>query len=1114
MIQASLASSSAAALAGAPGPAEQEEFFETRVRPVLAEKCFGCHGPVKQRSGLRLDSRAMALKGNDSGPAVVPGDVGKSLLVRAIGYAGDVKMPPDGKLSDREIEALTTWVQWGAPWPAERKPINPAAGTQPAADPSEAARSHWAFQPVKKPPLPEVKDPTWVATPVDAFILRKLEDAGLKPSPPCDRRTLIRRATYDLTGLPPTPEQIDAFEDDDLPGAYERLIERLLASPRYGERWGRYWLDVARYADTKGYVFQEERRFAFSYTYRDYVIRAFNEDLPYDQFLIHQIAADQLDLGDDNRALAAMGYLTLGRRFTNVIPDIIDDRIDVVTRGMLGLTVTCARCHDHKYDPIPTQDYYSLYGVFASSVEPAEAPLIGRVKETQEYAAFLQEVEKRKAALAEFTESKRAALIDELRAEAGRYLVEALKPARPAQKEFMLVFAKGEIRPDVVDRWREFLKKAPAERPRVFGPWAALSKLAPADFEAGAARLVSELNREVLEQGRTDKVNVLLLATLHERPLQSMADVAGAYGDVLAGVHRKWKEAHAASTRPAGAKPIEKLPDPSEEELRQVLYAEGTPTALTADEAVALFDQTDTGRWAKLKMELDKLLNDTRVAPPRAPVLVDAPKPQEPQVFIRGNPANRGETVPRQFLKVLAGEGRRPFKKGSGRLELAQAIASRDNPLTARVMVNRIWLHHFGAGIVRTPSDFGLRGDRPTHPELLDYLAWRFMNDGWSIKNVHRLIMLSNTYRQCSRAQRSEQDADPDNRLLARANRRRLDFEAMRDSLLAVSNQLDLAVGGPAVDITTAPYVGRRTVYGFIERQNLPGVFRTFDFASPDTTSPQRHVTTVPQQALFMMNSPFVIEQARKLLSRPELARLTDAPARIRAVYRVVLGRSPTDDELKLGLDFVSAPLPPEESAPPPETQIWQYGYGQYDEAARRVVAFERLPHWTGSEWRGGPELPDPRLGWVLLNATGGHVGNDREHAAIRRWTAPLAGTVHVRGSLEHTEQRGDGVQAWIVSSRSGELGQWTAHASKAETRVWGLKVEKGEHLDFVVERRQTTDFDAFNWAPVIEMSEPARSWDAAAGFKGPQPPPPPPLDRWEQYAQVLLLTNEFMFVD
>ena len=714
-------------------------FFETKIRPVLAEHCYECHGPKKQRGDVRVDSRDALTKTTDEGPLIVAGHPEKGRLVKAIRHEGEFKMPPKGKLPAETIGNFTTWIKAGAVWPEDK---NKSA--------SASWKDHWAFKPVRKTDPPTVKAANWIKTPVDAFVLAKLEANGLTPNPAADRRTLLRRIKFDLIGLPPTFDEIEAFINDKSPDALEKLIDGYLASPHYGERWGRHWLDVARYADNKGYVFQEERRYAYSYTYRDYVVSAFNNDLPYDRFIHEQLAADRLVATKQAEppSQAAMGFLTLGRRFLNNAHDIIDDRIDVVTRGLLGLTVQCARCHDHKFDPIPARDYYSLYGVFASSMEPKDLPQIAEPERTPEFVAFEKKV--------------------------------------------------AEIDAEIV-KYREEKKKEIAEK-----------------------------NRAAVD----------------------------------------------------GLKKLQK------------------------------------------KIEAFKATSPS--APPRAMVLLDG-APMEPVVFLRGNPGNRGPTVPRQFLEVASPGTRVPFKDGSGRLELAQAITSKENPLTARVLVNRIWLHHFGTGLVTTPSDFGVRTDPPSHPKLLDHLAWRFMNEGWSIKKLHKWILLSAVYGQSSAENAKAKMVDPENRLLARAPRQRLDFEATRDSLLAVSGKLDSKVGGRPVEIVGANPSPRRTMYGFIDRQNLPGLFRTFDFASPDATISQRYQTTVPQQALFLLNSPFMLDQAKALMKRPELAELSDPAERIQALHRVLYGRAADDEEIRLGAAFVKDAVT---EADRPQLTAWER-YGQ-----------------------------------------------------------------------------------------------------------------------------------------------------------------------------------------
>ena len=770
---------------------QEIEYFETNVRPLLFDKCFSCHNDKVQQGGLRLDSREAALKGGTNGIAIVLADPEKSKLIKAVHYDTDLKMPPSGKLKPTEIAALTQWVKMGAPWTPAKSKLLPGK--------PDPAANHWAFKPFKKQVLPKVSLVGWAKSPIDRFVLAKLEAKHLIPAPPADRRTLIRRAAFDLTGLPPSPEGVSDFLADKSPKAWERVIDRLLASPQYGERWGRHWLDVARYADTKGYVFQEDAVFHNAYTYRDYVIRSFNEDLPYDQFIIQQLAADRLPLGEDKRSLAALGFLNVGRRFLNDPVFINDDRIDVACRGVMGLTVACARCHNHKFDPIPTADYYSLYGVFASSVE--STPVAISPKSISEPYEKYQKVFRE-------ADAKRSGLIS-------------------AQ----------------VDRLRDIVAKKP------------------------------------------DSLSAKVKATLQGFRL-------------------------------------------------------GTPP--DANQLKSLLPEFESAAKAEIPA-LEAKLAEMKKTPPQSPDLAmateDLPKPVEPRIFIRGNSGNQGEQVPRRFLKVLSLTEPKPFTQGSGRLELAQAIASPTNPLTARVMVNRIWGYHFGAGLVRTPGDFGLRGEKPTHPELLDWLSSVFVEEigakpdqngfkevgvtepnrspfacGWSIKKLNKLILLSNAYQMNSAGTDKAFNLDPENRLISHQNRSRLDLEAMRDSLLAVSGKLDRKTGGPAVELTTAPYSARRTVYGFIDRQNLQGLFRTFDFSSPDVSSVQRFRTTIPQQALFMMNSPFVIEQAKAFAKRSELTNVSDPGERIKSVYRILFNRTPTQKESALGMRFLegAAQLRPE----------------------------------------------------------------------------------------------------------------------------------------------------------------------------------------------------------
>ncbi|MBI5691901.1 MAG: PSD1 domain-containing protein [Verrucomicrobia bacterium] len=880
-------------------PAEQVEFFEAKIRPILVERCYDCHSAAagKSKGGLRLDTRDTLRKGGETGPAIVPGDPGKSLLLEAVRHASeDLQMPPKeqgGKLPPEEVALLEQWVRMGAPDPRTRGPAHPLDMV--------AARRHWAFQPVVKPVPPSVRRPEAIATPVDAFVVSALEARGLALAREAGPRTLLRRVAYDLTGLPPTMDEVEAFarrypQD---PRAYAEAVERLLASPAYGERWGRFWLDVARYADTQGYlVGNAERRFAFSHTYRDYVIRSFNDDKPYDQFVVEQLAADRLPLGEDKSPLAALGFLTLGRRFLGNQNDIIDDRIDVMTRGLLGLTVTCARCHDHKYDPVPTQDYYSLHGVFASSEEPAEKPLLRPLVDSPAYQQFLRKRAVVEGRIREKERGEVQAFLAGLRRRTGDYLWGAWEAGDAvAGEKFELFAGTRKLNPEVLRRWRSYLAEATRRDHPILAPWFALAALPAEGFREAAAGLIAGWRGD-----RRFHAAVVGALAGRENPPGSLSEVAGVYNEVFAA-------AEPAGTAPAGKQKgksgrIALAPEEAEG-LRGFLTAAGAPPAVAEEAAATMIRRQLNDRTAALRRELESLQWTEAGAPLRAMALVDRAEPRNSAVLLRGRPGNRGPEVPRRFLEVLSGEERVPFTDGSGRLELARAIASPGNPLTARVFVNRIWGWHFGRGLVDTPSDFGVRTPPPEHRALLDWLAASFMAGGWSTKALHRTIVLSRVYRQASDVEPAGAGLDPDNRWLARFGRRRLEFEAQRDTWLQVAGELNRAGGGLPDDLLQQPFTRRRTVYGFIDRQNLPGMFRTFDFPNPDVSSAQRLATTVPQQALFLLNSPFVLEMTRRLAARVEREAGASESVRIESLFRTVLQRPPDAGEAALARAFL-----------------------------------------------------------------------------------------------------------------------------------------------------------------------------------------------------------------
>jgi cytochrome c553 len=666
------------------------EFFEKSVRPLLATRCLECHGAKDPESGLRLDARDNMFRGGENGPVVVPGEPEKSLLITAIHYPEDgIQMPPEGKLSDQQIAVLTTWVKIGAPWPESTAPIRAAAPEQTFEIKPED-RAFWSFQPIAVAPVPSVKDDAWPKRDTDRFILARLEAASLAPSPPAEKRTLIRRATFDLTGLPPTPEEVAAFLADNSSDAFGKVVERLLESPHYGERWARHWLDIARYGEDQAHTFQS-RKYPQGFRYRDWLIQSFNRDLPYDEFIKQQIAADLLPGENKRERLPALGFFALGPVYYGDRQklDQYDDRIDTLTRGFLGLTVACARCHDHKFDPISTADYYSLTGVIAST-EYVEEPLVS-----------------------------------------------------------------------------------------------------PEEVEAA--------DKSLSEAEKKNKV-------------------------------KKYPFIHA---------------------------------------------------------------------------LKEAEKPVTMRIHIRGSAESLGDEARRRFVSILSPAEPTPFEHGSGRLELAEAIASRDNPLTARVMVNRIWKHHFGEGLVQTPSNFGSLGERPTHPELLDYLAARFMASGWSIKELHREIMLSAAYQQSSGYDSAKTAVDPENRLVWRMSRRRLEVEAWRDAMLAVAGTLDRTIGGPSSELADANN-RRRTMYAVVSRHRLDDLLRLFDFPDPNLTSDKRPETTVPQQQLFVLNSEFMVNNAKALAAQLAAAGDDDL-ARIRAAFVRLYCREPSEREVQLAMAYLTA---------------------------------------------------------------------------------------------------------------------------------------------------------------------------------------------------------------
>jgi len=855
-------------LPAADAPPAGSEFFEMRIRPILAKRCFTCHTSGRM-GGLEMSGRNALLKGGARGPAISADHPEDSLLLQAVSYKLDaLKMPPTGKLPDNEIDALTVWVKAGAAWPDLPKPAAPKG---PAYAITPEQRAFWAFQPVRKPALPAVKDAGRAQSAIDRFLHASREAQGLETVKPADKLTLLRRAYYDLIGLPPTPEQVDAFLQDSSPGAFGKVVNELLASPRYGERWGRYWLDVARYSDDK-LDSEVEDPYPNAFRYRDWVIDAFNQDMPYNQFVKAQIAGDLL--GDD-KYVTGLGFYALRPK-----AEMQEDRVDATTRGFMGLTAGCAECHNHKFDPIPTTDYYALLGVFTST-EDSEFRLAPETA-VKKYKEQEKKVQEQEARIRDFLYSQASQLAGILADQSPRYLRAARKVLGPAGLNAGQAAETEHLDRETLERWVRYLQVTPKDH-HYLDNW----QDEKFDLEQFRQRILSVLD----ERKKVDETNAIIKAEAKRAGPKAKANVVSLKTES----YYLWRDLFFNDF----------YGNQFKQEDDGLLYYGPNRGYLSNDGTIERFL---AGPWKEhldsLRAELAVLKQALPSPYPFAHVIRDAAKPKVERVRIGGARENLGEAVPHHFLSILSDGEPHSFEKGSGRLELAEAIADARNPLTARVRVNRIWQHHFGAGIVRTPSDFGRMGDRPSNPELLDYLASRFIESGWSTKALHREIMLSATYALSADPSAKNMQADPENRMLWRANIRRLDAEALRDSLLFVSGELDLNAGGPPVKLNDETNK-RRTVYGFVSRNKLDGMLALFDFPNPNITSEKRNMTGSPAQELFFLNSGFIAQRAQALARRAGAGPTRDQTSRIHAAYRILFGRAPSRDELQLGENFL-----------------------------------------------------------------------------------------------------------------------------------------------------------------------------------------------------------------
>jgi hypothetical protein len=869
-----------AALVSAQEP-DPAEFFETRIRPILANNCFACHTSSKL-GGLEVNSRENLLHGGKSGPAIVPGKPEESLLIRAVRQQdAKLKMPMGGRLKDEEIADLTAWVKIGAPWPQSKSSLPRSTRTKYDITPEQ--RAFWAFQPVRKPVPPAVKNTVWAKSPIDRFILAELEKRGLRPAKPAEKRDLIRRATFDLIGLPPTPEEVDAFEKDASPDAFARVVDRLLASLHYGERWARHWLDLARY---------EDEQFPNAFRYRDWVVEAFNHDLPYDHFIRAQLAADLLPAGEREKMLPGLGFLALAPK--------ADDRVDVTARTFLALTAGCAQCHDHKYDPIPTMDFYSLQGVFESS-ELREYPLASS-SEVEAYKKAQQKVNLKKEEINHFVDSQAEQVADILLTQTARYLVAAWKVMRGLEPNAAGAAKAAELHASTLERWIHYLR-APKEH-QYLTEWDKMMARGGTEHEAQrlAEKFQSAVSAVVREKRSVDDRNYVKLGGaegMKDKKARQFTNLEFLSPEKSYITRDLLEEPYAqCGTKFDGG----------------VLYYSNHISYYAdriydyGEEGQMQIVQFLSGMW---KEHLDHLLSELatlkKASPPPYPFVhgyVDSAHPHDTRIAIRGEKDHLGEVAPRGFFQILSKAEPKPFSRGSGRLELADAIATPDNPLTARVIVNRIWQAHFGQGIVRTVSNFGQLGERPSHPELLDYLASRLVDSGWSMKTLHREIMLTATYALSTEPIAQNFEKDPDNRLHWRANLiQRLDAEALRDSILAVSGSLDSKVGGEPMKLTDSNH--RRTVYALISRVKPDRTLAVFDFPDPNNTSEQRSITLGPLQRLYFLNSTFISQQSQALAQRLAKEAGPEDTSRIRRAYKLLFGRRASDDEVALGLQFL-----------------------------------------------------------------------------------------------------------------------------------------------------------------------------------------------------------------
>jgi mono/diheme cytochrome c family protein len=896
------------------------DHFESHIRPVLAQQCFACHTNSKS-GGLRLDSREDLIAGGKSGAAVVPGDPDRSLLVAALKHSGGLRMPKGGtRLTEEQIGFFVTWVKDGAYWPADKVA---------AKEYSEAQKHLWSVQPLRSSNVPAVKDAAWAATDIDRFVLARLEKDGLKPTTMADRRTLLRRVTYDLTGLMPSYEEVQAFEADKSPNAWEKVVDRLLASPRYGERWARRWMDVVRYGEDDYNVGgrpDRTEKYPFAYLYRDWLIRALNDDMPYDMFVKAQLAADLLPEKIRDSHIPALGMNGNGIWVFQASPAPIEradewhDKVDVTSKAFMGLTVGCARCHDHKYDAIYQKDYYGMASVFASSNFKSYPQVPKTVADAWEKENKV--LEKKNAALTKFLEESSALYAQVLFSQAEEYMMAAWKLGTEKKATVEEIAESAKVDPELLNRWVRFLKKRPDNYSALKG-WQEM--VAAGGSEEDAKKLAKEFVGKVTEintkRERLEKENEFTLAQVKGPSAFDKDEESKDPHDPLPNGKKRRLNAYQIDLKSLEREELVLWTDVFDRDVPEIAGEDQADDLDRRGRKPGLLKLTDGPlerrlsadfrfHIGKLRADIDAFKKSMPPRPPSVYGIGEAEQPSDLRTFVRGNPYAFGVPAPRALPSLMNNGEAKLFTKGSGRMELAEEIIK--HPLSSRVLVNRVWRWHFGRGIVDTPSNFGMAGDTPTHPELLDHLAAKFIADGMSFKKLHKDILMSRTYQLSAAPLAANVAKDPSNTLYWRANRTRVDSEGVWDLLLQASNTLDVAaIGGPSDEMNEK--MKRRAVYAKVSRM-YPGDFHsTFDLPTATISTEKRFTTNVPQQRLFFLNNALVHKQADAIAERLKFEPTSEA--KVKKAFELVYQRMPTAEELAASLLFVDKPA---YQGPPP----------------------------------------------------------------------------------------------------------------------------------------------------------------------------------------------------